>query len=128
MEQDKLFQLIRKLVEKTKQGHARWERTVDVGVYQLALPGNSILISKRGKDSASNPEYVVSIYDSQGELIEETTPSDLSKLGGPWTVALGSYRQALELFAELYEGARRTAMNMDKAIDGILADLDRLSP
>ena len=113
MADEKIEILLKKIYDKTMTGSIKWEETNKEGVYQAPLSGYSILISKRpSRKQADSLEFVLSINNFTGELIEEVGDEDFD------------FENSYEYMSQLYEGARRKAMGTDQAIDKILSALD----
>lgn len=96
------------LYEKTLNGELNWEPTETEDVYQCAFPNYSVRISERGAD------YVVTIYNEQGTVIEEMTDVTLKD----------EIDNSFEKMRQIYDTARRVAMGVDKALDDLLSYLD----
>ncbi len=116
MAYDKLIRIARLIYEKTKNGEIKWEATADEGTFQASLSNYSILIRRLPNVSpvitlVGNPTYfALQICNEQGQVIEELTDYDAVaadfKLG------------------ELFELARRMAMDVEKALDELIGTLE----
>lgn len=95
MEYKKIAELVRKLFQKTIDGKLEWEQTDKKGVFQTSFPNYTIRFSMkpRGQDSQ---DYYISIYDSDGNLVEEVNDLQLEDQ------MQGSY----VLMKEMYEATR----------------------
>jgi len=115
MADSRIALLVERLHERTLNNRLLWEKTVDVGVYQVVSGVHSIHVAKReDRDSWGNligHDFALEIYDEEGTLIEEIGAKDLEA-------------SALEKLKELYELARRQAMGVDKIIDSLLSELE----
>lgn len=107
----KLWKLIGKLESYSDYGSRKWEETTSPNAFQLSLPEYVLRIAESGND------YVISIFNNNGRLVEAASDSDFTDNG-----VLGAY-QALR---RLYEKARRSAVGAEKAVDDILKSLDDL--
>ncbi|MGO9176244.1 MAG: hypothetical protein ACLQED_08900 [Desulfobaccales bacterium] len=117
MAYQKIEILLRKIYDKTMTGNIQWEETNKEGVYQAALALYTILISKRpSRKQVDSIEYVLSINNFTGELIEEVGDEDFD------------FENSYQYMSQLYDGARRKAMGTDQAIDKILSALDEDIP
>ena len=114
MEKPKTAILVERLHQSTVKGAVPWEETEEKGVYQAAFPPYSIRISERD-DGTPEPDYVLSIYNEEGTLVDEIVPSVVHE----YIPSGESYR----LFKSMYETARRIAMGLEAALDKILEAL-----
>jgi ABC-type taurine transport system substrate-binding protein len=120
---DKLIRLAQLIYEKTKKGEIKWEATSDGGTFQASLASYSILIRRvagavttaasiQVAPIATNyVNYVVlQICNEQGQVIEELTEYDATT--------------ADFKLEELFELARRMAMDVEKALDDLIGTLE----
>lgn len=115
--EERLLKLVQGLLAKTKSGDVVWERTSATDVFQAAFPRYTVKVSERG--DASEPlltNYVVSIFDEAGTIIERASYLDLGK---------SSQVNNFELMKELYSVARRQALGVDGALDTLLSELSQ---
>lgn len=118
MAASKPIRLLLQLLQKSHEGKVKWEKTVEDGEFQAAFPGFSVRLSTRpSHDTPDDIDYLLSIFNEQGELIEVMSDSDLLHQGQ-------SSPPAYKLMAELYGIARRTAMGVEQALDAILEQLE----
>lgn len=125
MELTKIVRLVDKLFEKTKNNDLKWEVTEKETEFQVGFPESVIRISKEKKSKKSynsydtNPdipyEGVIKIFNENGTLIEEITPMTY--------VGLDSEYMEWRVI-DLYEMARRQALNVESEIDKILNTLE----
>lgn len=106
--------LIARLHQRTLDGDLAWEETAEEGVYQLAFPDYAMRFSRRWDRDESCFDYVLSIHNDEGTLIEEVTDATI----------LQQLPNAYRIMEETYETARRTAMGVEKALDALIARLD----
>jgi hypothetical protein len=111
----KIGLLIKTLKTRTEEGLISWNETEKDGVYQVAFPNYTIRVSIRMSEQLSY-DYMVSIYNLDGKLIEEVSDPDLSSY-------LGGDDNSYNFMRDLYDNARRNAMGVDKALDEILSKL-----
>lgn len=111
---DKVDQIIHMLLRLTKARRLDWE--VDDpwnrSTYTISLPGYSASIAS--EDSDGLQPFHLKLIDSQGQPFE--TISSERDLDGEWD------RRSVRL-EELYEVARRRALNTDVALDEFLKKL-----
>ena len=115
MADKKLVSLIKRLKEKTLKGSISWEKTVEEGVFQASFPDYAITIGSERREDTWN--YVFRIYNDKGELVEVIAETDFSS--DDFGV------RPYDFIDEIYVVARRTAMEVDQAIDSILSALGR---
>ena len=112
MDANKIYRLIDKLLEKTKDGTLRWEFTGTPDTFQVALPYSSIRVLKK-----KSSENLIELYNEEGILIEQFPPIINNELF--------DYRpDTHQILASLFEMARRQALHVDQEIDKILNTLE----
>src|SRR4051812_43907758 len=108
----RFIRLLQALVERTEEGRIHWTSGDDPTSFGVSLPSTSILI--QSVDGDGEAPFRVSLADSNGVTIESfesespmdyppETRSDIERLN-----------RALR---QLYEGARRNALGIDKILD-----------
>ncbi len=117
MAYDKLIRLAQLIYEKTKHGDIKWEATAEEGTFQASLANYSILIKRLSAASLMpanvllNPTYfTIQICNEQGQVIEELSQNEATA--------------ADFKIAELFELARRMAMDVEKALDDLIGTLE----
>ena len=103
------------LGKKTKDGELQWKRTERDEVFQHAFPDYSVRIHHEHEPLFDQDDYVLTIYNQEGLIIERFTNGDLQREGLP---------EAYNSMQEMYNTARRSAMGIDKALDDLLTYLD----
>lgn len=106
---DKQKMLITKLHEKTRNNEIVWSEDVGKNTYKTSLPKSFIKI-KKNVDDLQLPQFIVSIYNEEGVLVEVFDQTDID--------------YPIKYFDTLYENARRIALDADKVLDEVLASLD----
>ena len=112
MVEKKLGKLIERLHKKTLAGEIDWDATADPRRFQTALPDYTIQLTSDPSESASQA-FELSVFDEEDRQIESVRPIDLQ---GVLTSPTGAMR-------DLYEAARRQALNVDEALDHLLEEL-----
>jgi hypothetical protein len=116
MADKRLEELILRLQKKTAEGKISWERTARTGVFQAAFPNYSVQISRRqNRDDPEAVDYLLRVYDEDGQLIEEAVDTDFSDVQERFS--------AYTVMADTYSAARKIALGVDKAIDSLLKEL-----
>src|SRR5205814_2162521 len=115
----KLVKMVRALEQQTNRQRVEWQETGDEGVFQANFPGHSVRVLTRQIDP--DTDYVIQIFNANGALVEEATDVDLRD---PELPLQQSARETFELMRSLYDGARRQAMGVDRALDEILQNLE----
>lgn len=111
----KVYRLIIRLDEKTKNGELKWESTITGGEFQVSFKDYSVGIVEYDNRRTNVIDMHLKIYDSKGELIEVASDTDFQD--NPHTP------KAYDMFASIYDGARRMALGVDDALDAILSEL-----
>jgi hypothetical protein len=111
MSYPKMALLVRKLLEKSRQGKIAWEQSPKAGVYQASFPEFTVQIGTRGREDET--DVVLRIFNSGGQLVEEIADPELR----------GDIEKSFGVMMEIYETARRTAMGVEQALDKLLSEL-----
>lgn len=114
MAYEKMVQLVRALLEKTKLGKLEWQETEREGVFQSSFSAFSVrTMTRESHDEWNNTdiEYGLGLHNDKGALIEEIWPETLAVQG------------SIALLREVYEYARRHAMGVENALNTILEEL-----
>ncbi|MBN2223272.1 MAG: hypothetical protein JW765_01205 [Deltaproteobacteria bacterium] len=115
----KLVKLIKLLADRTNQGSLQWGQTEEKGVFQTSFPNSSVRIESitdKIPDGGDVTYIGLSVYNSEGDLVESINSFDTSNLGG---------RTGMDLMDKLYEAARRKAMGVDKVLDQTISYLEK---
>ncbi len=114
---NKIHVLVQRLIDRTEQGKVAWEITPDHGTYQASFPNYSVRILTRTQYASYGPstDFVLTIHDEGGEMVDEITDIGLKESG---------FEDAYKRMEHLYNEARRKAMGVDKVIDDLLSDLE----
>ena len=126
MATEKVSQLIRKLLQQTREARVKWEKTASPGVFLAAFPDYTIRIRREVNVTREMPEmfplsvvsvgmrgkevkeisFVMAILNADGDVIDEVNDKELEEV------------------KSVYEHARRQALGADKAVDELLAALE----
>lgn len=101
-------QILRALREGTDAGQLRWTATSEEDTYRLLLGSGLFRVSRYLRMPSEHPQYRLVMLDKRNEEI------DVIESGDPETG---------EGLAGLFSGARRSALNLDDALDSILREL-----
>jgi hypothetical protein len=109
MVNEKLAAIVSQLATKTETGQIVWAPTEKDKVFQAAFARTTVRLSWEPP-----AKIRVSIYNEEGTLIDTATDEELNgaTLITPYTT-----------MKELFEQARRQAMGVDAALDGLLEEL-----
>ena len=120
MSYPKLIALANKLADATMYSVVTWKETETEGVFQISFSDNSVRIGERpSRNSYGQEEYVLSILNSEGDLVEELGDED---------VAEDERARMFRALKDMYETARRQAKGVDQVLDEILQELDDQMP
>lgn len=111
MAYDKIIKIIDLIREKTEKGMVRWSETANSDTFEASFPNYSVTISAR--PGQVGVDFYISIFNSDGRLLEEWSDVELS------TAAPGS----LESLSSLYDAARGIALGIDDALNHLLVEL-----
>ena len=108
----KISRLVERLLEQTRDGRVRWEKTAERECFLSAFPDYTVLLRRRDKPpnwlehNVGPARTVLEIAGADGEVIDNVGDDAVKQL------------------RPLYELARRQALNADKAVDEILSALE----
>lgn len=106
-------QIISKLVERTKENRVPWGPTFFGQTYHASV-GNQLITITQGRNR-SNSTVTLSITDSLGrELVKASYDS--------------AHPEVHRELPDLFEGARRTVIGVDRQLDELLEALDEAPP
>ena len=109
MAKERLSEIVKLLIENSKAGIIRWEKTSSKGNFQTSFSKYSMVI----EGPPSGPTLMV--YDEEGDVVEDLSSTD------------AYVANITDEIRELYELARRNALGADQALDEILNILRRPS-
>lgn len=116
MSYPKIARLIETLLSQTEAGTLQWAQTEKSEVFQASFPRYSIRIYPENSSNLQ-PDYFLQILNEVGEIVEVVSDPDLRDV----------MDMAFTKMQNLYEGARRSAMGVESALDEILDFLDPLA-
>jgi hypothetical protein len=111
------YEMVKKLFNGTVNGSLQWEKTSQPNGFQISIKDYVLTTLKQGDEQ--DPECLLRIDNSDGDLVDEIIWSDLKEL----TTEEG---QGQVILYRLYDVARYNAMGADKAIMEITNALDAL--
>jgi hypothetical protein len=110
--------VVAKLAKLTEQGQVPWKTTVDKATFAATFGRISVLISTKdspvGRDARL---YRLSVLDEQGNEIDFATAT-----WGPSTTGV-----VLPDLVPIYNFAMRTALGVDRRLEELLNEMDRVS-
>jgi len=113
----KQWDFILKLYKRTNASKVDWRRTAEDGVFQASFPNYSVRILSRPSSDEPQLDYIVQVLDDDGTLVDEMADPDFVELIDP--------PESFHTMRDLYRMARRVAMGIDKALNSIMASLDK---
>jgi hypothetical protein len=115
MTDEKVFELANKLLERTKAGTQHWEATVSEQAFLTAFPKYSVEIGQVSDQYGEDSNIVIRIFNETGAEIETSRDDRLAQK----LPSAGVY----DVLGELYREARRSALNVDGALNELLASM-----
>jgi hypothetical protein len=109
----KFHKLFRKLTQATILGKLSWEATADDDEFRAILSPGMVRVGRRTAyhdDGDSSIYFAVTLLNRQARVAEEFEARESPEI---------------EMTAELYELARRSALKGDALLDDLLADLEK---
>lgn len=117
MSYPKIAKIVEILYERTINGKLEWETTNQDNVFQTSFTNYTIRIHYKTVEDpwihTITEFYIIEIYNSEGKLIESADNFELRD----------HIKESTTAMKEMYEGARRMALKVDKALNDILMEL-----
>ena len=111
MASQKDVMLLAQLIEATKQGRVSWQPTANFDEFTTSFRGRFSVVVSRSRDG-----FLLRMFDeSDREMVRLDEDAY-------WLETLLGANERVELH-ELFELARRSALNVDQAIDDVLHEL-----
>jgi hypothetical protein len=105
-------EVVNLLTERTNRGSQKWEPTAEPGEFATVVGEVSITIcALPDREEPASPNYLITVKDSRGNAVLEI----LNHAEGV------TYKQLKDLF----ERARRQALNLDKTLDALIDQLKK---
>lgn len=118
-----LPRLIERLISLTQDGKVEWSETASEDYFHAAVGQYVVTVGRlRNSQNWDAWDYQIRVSDRNGTLLDEAKDTDFEtklEIGG---------RTPYEALSLLYDAARRSARNVDKALTEILASLDAMTP
>lgn len=112
---DKVKGILLKLHEKTVAGTQPWQETTGDNAFITSFPRYTLEIRKEYNPQAAAYDFFLTIYNSEGKIVEEFSDNELMRKFPNEGLYL--------VFKEVYEGARSSALGVTEALDSILEEL-----
>jgi hypothetical protein len=117
MASNKNATLLKRILERTREGTIEWEATRLDETFQASFPNYSIRISRTHYEPEypgdESIDYKLHIYNKEGKLIEEMYPADIG----------GDVGNPFRMLEETFRLARRTAFGVEEALDELISAL-----
>lgn len=115
MSYEKIINVAARICSATQAGTISWKGTELDDVFQVSFTNFSARISLRPSRSGIGEEYILSILNEEGDLLEQ--------LGDEDGRDSDESRYLFTILKDTHETARRQAMGVDQALDSILREL-----
>jgi len=112
-----LLKLAHRLQDLTTQGKIDWKETADENAFQATV-GQYVVTIRRERGDWDVWKHRIGVVDLKGTVIDEAGERDETLSG----LEEGGYG-----LPQLFEGARRKAINAEKKLSDLLSSLDVLS-
>jgi len=119
--EEKVWQLVQRLAERTAQGAVVWEATASQNTFQTSFPQYSVRITELDKQDYRGPEYILEMLDGNGNVIERDDDVRIRE------AVPGFSMEVTKAMKDLYNTARRHALSVDTALDSLLSELEKAS-
>lgn len=107
---DKWRALVDRLVFYTNTKQVIWKSSADEATFISRISGNQISISEvENQANWENPDYVIRIYNKNGEVVDSFSDEDISDNSNPY------YRKMMNLY--------RTVVRLNNGSEDILNEL-----
>ena len=120
----RLQALLERIGAMSRNDSVPWTETSAETAFQASVNQYTVTIEKEhlGQDWGEDVYgYVFRIQDNEGKLLDEVRPRDF-----PEYTLFGGRELPKDALRDLYDRARRKALQVDKQLDDLLASLDRL--
>ncbi|MGW5304043.1 hypothetical protein ACWERF_08920 [Streptomyces griseoluteus] len=127
----RLIKIVELLLRLTRAGRLEWDRigTADQPIFATSFTDASFVI--RSKDNDGAHPFIVELRNERGEVLESIQTVGVRPLRGELSPEDQEERRRGREFNrtlhDLYNAARRNAMNIDRFLDGVLAQLEAQS-
>jgi hypothetical protein len=112
---DRILELVARLDHATQQGSVEWKTSDRRAAFEYSTSNASVVVATVDDDGTS--PYIVEVYDDKGIVVDSLRTSQRveggKQVAQPWNVPV----------AELYDSARRSALNTNKVIDDLMRGL-----
>ena len=110
MPDSKFVQVLKRLLQFTHEAKVSWGETASEDAFRIAL-GNGLIRVRQASTPDGDVGYEAVLLDRTGRELDRA-----------W--AIGPNHPDLEWLADLYYVARSSALNAEKVLDSMLADLE----
>jgi hypothetical protein len=122
---EKLIRFLAVLIRRTHEGKIPWEQAAEPNIYVAPFPQYAVTI-KETSVNFDKYDFLLQIHNAEGEVIDEVSEAEMG-LEDHRTIqeiaaVLEAHQRPLEY---LFRAARRHARGIDRALDMLLADLER---
>jgi hypothetical protein len=115
--EERLWQLVRRLKDKTADGSVSWEPTPNKTTFQAAFPKFSVRIAEYAGENEN--DYEIRVYDEGGRLLERANDIEIAR-----AIEALQGSEPFKTMKDLYTMARRQALGVEAALDELLSSLD----
>jgi hypothetical protein len=118
---EKQRRLVELLLDRTKAGKVDWKPTPDPEMFQVSSPNSTIQLRTIYRSDASEPDYLVIVLNSEGEVVDTFNDVELFKdqVDLPESMRISYFN----ILKDMHERARRNAKGADRVLDSILKEL-----
>lgn len=116
----RMERLAQSLLAATEEGRVEWSAADDTQTtFSTARSAGSVVIESHDRDGAE--PYILTVFDSSGRRVE-TLESSWDQ--GDTVLGIRQAARWNDLLRNLYEAARRRALNIDTVLDALINDLE----
>lgn len=114
----KFITLLTKLLEVSQAGRVKWEETPAEYTYRILLDHRAFVhVSRQLTDFSENFLYEATVVNTDGKPVEGISVADTS--------ADTSGTSEIGLLRDLFDVARRSAMDVDGMLDGLIQTVEK---
>jgi hypothetical protein len=114
MVSDQLVELLRGLSNGSRASKVGWRGTGAPTMFDAPMKSAILRIEQIASDAFEAPTYRMSLFNANGDLLEQVTDEDFS------SKMSGSY----EALADLYATARAKALGVGNLVTSLLSEID----
>lgn len=116
MADERMFELLSRLLDLTEKGRISWQETSRTGVFQTAFSSYSVQIQEYFDQEVEREFTILELYNQEGKIVDGISTGELSSV----------HPEVSGNLYALFKEARRNARGLEDALNSVLGDLEEL--